>query len=243
MLKFQKKFCRGCNEGKLSHDRVPRTSEGSRFRATEPGEKWFLDTVGPFHMRTMKNQVGFLLMTDDKSRYRFVFLYRSKTEATDWLIAKLKRLKNQNKFDLKVLHSDGGTEIVNGKLRDFVARLGATIELSNPGFPQQNGVAERSNRVTMDGARAMLHAAKLPFSYWGHAVETKVFLLNRTPCRVNGQWIVPYTVFWKKKPKLMKLRIFGSRGWGKRSTGDDRKSFPRGHRCQMLGNSLHLVTT
>ena len=43
---------------------------------------------------------------------------------------------------------------------------------------QQNGVAERSNRILDEGITAMLHEANLPSSFWGDALGAYVHVLN-----------------------------------------------------------------
>ena len=43
-------------------------------------------------------------------------------------------------------------------------------ELSVPHSPQQNGVAERMNRMLMESARSIISHAGLPNSYWVEAV-------------------------------------------------------------------------
>ncbi|RVW15128.1 Retrovirus-related Pol polyprotein from transposon TNT 1-94 [Vitis vinifera] len=47
--------------------------------------------------------------------------------------------------------------------------------------PQQNGVAERKNRHLLEVVRASLIAAKTPISYWGEAITSAAYLINRVP--------------------------------------------------------------
>ena len=46
--------------------------------------------------------------------------------------------------------------------------------------PQQNGVAERKNKLIMNMARCMLWEKKLTNNYWAEAVSTTVYVLNRS---------------------------------------------------------------
>ena len=59
-----------------------------------------------------------------------------------------------------------------------------------PGMPQQDGVAERCNRILMDMVRSMLSNSPLPISLWMEALKTDVYLLNRIPTKA-----VPKTPF------------------------------------------------
>ncbi|CAL2268732.1 unnamed protein product [Prunus armeniaca] len=50
--------------------------------------------------------------------------------------------------------------------------------------PQQNGVAERKNRHLLEVARSLLLSIYVPKSYWGEAVLTAAYLINRMPSQV-----------------------------------------------------------
>ena len=45
--------------------------------------------------------------------------------------------------------------------------------------PQQNGVAEQKNRHLLEVIRASLIEAHMPLSYWGHALTSATYLINR----------------------------------------------------------------
>ena len=53
--------------------------------------------------------------------------------------------------------------------------------LTPPGTPQCNGVSERRNRPLLDMVRSMILLTDLPLSFWGYALETAAFTLNRAP--------------------------------------------------------------
>ena len=52
-----------------------------------------------------------------------------------------------------------------------------------PGTPQRNGVSERHNRTLLDMVRPMMSLNGLPLSFWGYALETAAFTLNRAPSK------------------------------------------------------------
>ena len=68
-----------------------------------------------------------------------------------------------NKY-LKTLLSDRGGEYLLGEFRDYLSEQGIS-QLSTPGVPQQNGVAERRNRTLMDMVRSMMSYSYLPNSF------------------------------------------------------------------------------
>ena len=55
--------------------------------------------------------------------------------------------------------------------------------LTLPGTPQCNGVSERRNHTLLDMVRSMMSLTNLPLSFWGYALETAAFTLNRPPSK------------------------------------------------------------
>ena len=53
----------------------------------------------------------------------------------------------------------------------------------SPGTPHHNGVSERRNRTLLDTIRSMMSLTDLPLSFWGYALETVAFTLNRAPSK------------------------------------------------------------
>ena len=54
-----------------------------------------------------------------------------------------------------------------------------------PRTPQHNGVSERHNRTLLDMVRSMMSLADLLLSFWGYALETAAFTLNRAPSKIH----------------------------------------------------------
>lgn len=82
------------------------------------------------------------------------------------------------------------------------------MHLTSPYTPQQNPVAERGNRTTVEKARAMLKQAGLPSEYWAEAVSTVVYLENLTPIASQG-FKTPYQFWHGKTSEYKHLRVFG----------------------------------
>ena len=58
---------------------------------------------------------------------------------------------------MKALQSDNGGKYISNEFKDFCSKEEIRRELIAPHNPQQNGVAERNNRMIVGAARAMLH--------------------------------------------------------------------------------------
>lgn len=50
--------------------------------------------------------------------------------------------------------------------------------------PQQNGVTERKNRHLLEVTRSLMMATNVPNQFWGEAVLSATYLINRMPSRV-----------------------------------------------------------
>ena len=76
-----------------------------------------------------------------------------------------------------------------------------------PGTPQHNGVSECHNRTLLDIVQSMMSLTNLPLSFWGYALETATFTLNRAPSK--SVETTPYELWFGKKPKLSFLKVWG----------------------------------
>ena len=62
-------------------------------------------------------------------------------------------------------------------------QCGIVSQLTQPRRPERNGVSERHNRTLLDMVRSMMSPTDLPLSFWGYALETTAFMLNRAPSK------------------------------------------------------------
>ena len=60
-------------------------------------------------------------------------------------------------------------------------QCGIVSQLTPPRTPQRNGVSERRNRTLLDMVQSTMSLTDLPLSFWGYALETSTFPLNRAP--------------------------------------------------------------
>ena len=75
-----------------------------------------------------------------------------------------------------------------------------------PGTPQHNGASERHNRTLLDIVQSMMSLTDLPLSFWGYALETVAFTLNRAPSK--SVETTPCELWFGKKPKLSFLKVW-----------------------------------
>ena len=77
-----------------------------------------------------------------------------------------------------------------------------------PGTPHLNGVSERHNSTLLDLVQSMMSLTDLALLFWGYALETAAFTLNRAPSK--SVEMTPYELWFGKKPKLSYLKVRGS---------------------------------
>ena len=135
---------------------------------------------------------------------------------------------------LKVLRSDNGGEYTSRQFAEYLKSEGVRHELSVPKTPQQNGVAERSNRTLMEMTRAMLSESKLPQSLWAESLSTATYLRNRSPTKaVKGK--TPHEAYHGKKPDVGHLRVFGCTAYAHVAKDERKKLDMTARRCVLVG--------
>ena len=70
-----------------------------------------------------------------------------------------------------------------------------------PGTPQRHGVSEHHNHTLLDMVRSMMSLTDLPLSFWGYALKTAAFTLNRAPS-ISVQ-TTPYELWFKQETKVV----------------------------------------
>ena len=70
-------------------------------------------------------------------------------------------------------------------------QCGIVSQLTPPGTPQRNGVSEHGNRTLLDMVQSMMSLIDLPLSFWGYALETASFTLNRAPYKYVDMCNIP----------------------------------------------------
>ena len=90
-------------------------------------------------------------------------------------------MEKQTGFYIKCISSDGGGDYFSNEFFDFLQKNGIRRQFSCRYTPQQNGVAERKNRHIAEVAQALMAEKNMPYHFWAEAVNTGVYIMNRTP--------------------------------------------------------------
>ena len=93
-------------------------------------------------------------------------------------------IQTQFQKKIQVLRTDNATDYFNSILGDYLVKEGIVHQSSCVNTPQQNGIAERKNRHILDVARSLMFSTNVPKCFWGKAVLTAAYLINRMPSSV-----------------------------------------------------------
>ena len=110
-------------------------------------------------------------------------------------------------------------------------KCGIVSQLTPPGTPHRNGMSECRNSTLLDMVRSMMSLTNLPLSFWGYALETGAFTLNRATSKPVE--MTPYELWFGKKPKLSFLKVSGCDAYVKKLQPDKLK--PKSEKYVFIG--------
>ena len=165
--------------------------------------------MGPTKTESLGGKRYIMVVVDDFTRYTWVILLRSKSDAPKHIEALCTRLQNEKSLKINRIRSNHGKEFKNSYIESFCTRSGISQEFSAPITPQQNGVVERKNGVIQEIARAMLHNKDVARNLWGEAINAACHTVNRVYFRPSTRKTL-YELCKGGKPNVKYFRIFGS---------------------------------
>ncbi|GJY93684.1 putative ribonuclease H-like domain-containing protein [Tanacetum coccineum] len=198
--------CVACQKGKQHKASCKAKLERT---ITEPLHTLHMDLFGPTSVKSINHASYCLVITDDCTRFSWVFFLATKDETSGILQNFIRQIENQLNHRVKIIRSDNGTEFKNRDMLEFCGNKGIKQEYSNARTPQQNGVAERMNRTLIEAARTMLADSLLPTTFWAEAVSTACYIFNRVRV-TKPQNKTPYELLFGHKELFSYIRTF----WG-----------------------------
>ncbi|KAI5340787.1 hypothetical protein L3X38_020061 [Prunus dulcis] len=167
------------------------------------------DVCGPMQSTTIRGNRYFLTFIDDCTRMRWVYFIQHKYEVFN-IFKKFKAIVElQSGYKIKRLRIDRGREYTSTEFLKFCEDVGLERQLTIAYSPKQNGVAERKNRNIVELSKAMVHEKRLPYKFWGEAVNTAIYIQNRCPTSALND-STPFEAFSGRNLGIKHLRVFGS---------------------------------
>ncbi|GJR70777.1 putative ribonuclease H-like domain-containing protein [Tanacetum coccineum] len=152
---------------------------------SKPLHMLHMDLFGPTNVKSLMKKSYCLVVTDDISRFSWVFLLATKDETSGILKTFITEIEYQLDYKVKVIRSDNRTE-----------------------FKNSNGVAERKNRTMIEAERTMLIDSKLPTTFWAEVVNTACYVLNRV-LGIKPLNKTPYELIRGRTPLIDFMKPFG----------------------------------
>jgi len=152
-------------------------------RTTKPLELVHSDVCGPFSTPTLGDNRYYILFIDDYTRYTSVWLLPIKKAKTcTSTYQSFQARVDSMGYEIERFRCDNGLgEYDNKTFRYVLAARGTTYEPCPPYARHKIGVAERIIRTITEKARAMIIDSQVPVQFWGEAVNTAVYLHQRSP--------------------------------------------------------------
>ena len=196
--------CEGCNMGKMHKLPFPKSTS----KPTVVGELIVSDVVGPIQEPSISGARYYVLFKDVYSKYKVVYFLKTKSETEECFKSYTHKIFTDTGKRVRVLRSDNGGEFTGNSFEKWLAEQGIKHQTCAAYTPEQNGIAERDHRSTVESARSQIHAKGAPLKLWAEAVNHSVYVLNRTLSEKMN--VTPYELWHGAPPDLSHLRVFGS---------------------------------
>ena len=200
-----------CKDCKLNKSHRDKFSRDVNHRSLSPLEIIHSDLCGPMEVGSLGGARYFLTFTDDFSGFSWIYFLKYKSDAFNRFVKFKNMIENELDAKIKNLRSDNGGEYVSKQFSDFLESNGIKRQLTMAKTPQQNAISERLNRTLLESCRTMLKDACLPKKFWAEAMNTAIYIRNRTYRKISDK--TPYEIIRNKKPDVGKFRVFGCRSY------------------------------
>ncbi|GJR54185.1 putative ribonuclease H-like domain-containing protein, partial [Tanacetum coccineum] len=152
---------------------------------SKPLHMLHMDLFGPTNVKSLMKKSYCLVVTDDFSRFSWVFFLATKDETSGILKTFITEIENQLDHKVKVIRCDNGTEFKNSVMNQF---------------------------CEMKGIKREFRAARLLAEYyqpfWAKAVNTACYVLNRVLV-IKPHNKTPYELIRGRTPLIDFMKPFG----------------------------------
>lgn len=169
--------CADCLLGKIK--RLPFPRKLSRG-ATQPLDIVYVDLCDPMPVISIGRNKYSMIFTDDWSHWRDVSFFVKKSD-TVWAFipfkARVERFHLKRGYKQMIVQHDQ-CELTSNDLMDELALEGVKSNLMTRYTPQDDGVAEASNRITVNDTNTMIKSINCSKSFCVTAMTMAVYLQN-----------------------------------------------------------------
>jgi hypothetical protein len=189
------------------HQRAPFPKQ-ARYRADKPLELVHGDFCGPIMPATPRGRHYILLLVEDATRYMWVAFLAEKSSTPESIKKIQAAAESKCGRKLRVFCTNNVGKFTLASFPEYFAGQGVERHQLAPHTPQQNDVVEQRNQTVVAMVRALLKQRGMPAIYWAEALNTAMFLLNRSTTRALSDKM-PYEAWHGSKPVVQFLHTFG----------------------------------
>ena len=172
-------------------------------------EEVVTDVKGSIGVDGPNGERWFQLFTQKRTRWRDPKLFALRSKASDAVKEYFAIDCAREGMKIVRYHADGAPELISSEIVQFLAERGCRVTFSSPYTPEQNGLAEISNRVIWEPAITMLMACLLPMMFWTYAVMYSAAIANCFPTWTCKGLMSPLQCKYGIIPDVTLFRIFG----------------------------------
>lgn len=235
--------CEPCAMGK-AHRKPFSNAMHESHAVTVINGRWHMDVKGPIFTkmdkgRRMVTSLGgskYLLgVTDEYSAKAWMIPMKLKGEATEQFIALHQAMERETGRQLLEIHTDGGGEFVNKRMKEYCEKHGIKHTITCRGTPQHDGKSERLFRTICDKARAMLiHASQSVTAEFFIEAALQATAINNMSILRDGS--TPEEIWSGIKPSVKYMRVFGCDAIVHQQNSQRKlETDPKGIKCIYLG--------
>nr|GEX09387.1 hypothetical protein [Tanacetum cinerariifolium] len=200
--------CVACQKGK-KHRASCKSKPVSSISQTL--QRLHMDLFRPTFVKSPNKKSYCLVVTDENSRFSWVFFLATKDENSAILRNFITGIENQINHKVKIIRCNNGTEFKNQDLNQFCGMKRIKREFSVARTPQQNGVTKRKNKTLIEAARTMLKIHCYPFPFGAdegflvrYSVNFKAFRVFNSRTRILQETM--HINFLENKPNVAGIR-------------------------------------
>eukprot|EP00965_Chrysotila_dentata_P166270 5489172-Pleurochrysis_carterae.AAC.5 len=137
---------------------------------------------------------------------------RRHTARVHSFLAQFSALLNRNKPErarvIGSLHTDNAGDFLSREFTSLLESNGIDATTCPPHVHSLNGIVKRAIRSVISSARSALVSSSAPTSFWNHAIDDAVDILNRTT-GPPGSPASSYELLTGQQPKVMHIMPLG----------------------------------
>ena len=228
------KTCVGCAESKAKRKPV---SKITQTRATEKGERIYVDTSGPY-ARSLGGHKYWFKIIDDYSRKNWNYFMKEKSDVPDTLDKFIQDMQLKH-IIIKFIRCDNAGEH-SSEFKAVCVKHNIHMEFVAPSTPQHNGVVERAFTTDLWRLKAMMRQAKFTQGaknmLWPYGIRILEKLHNMSMTSANRNNLSPDAMFGEVNTKIAGYLIqFGRIGYVTDRKKIKGKMKPRSYKGIMIG--------